>query len=405
MDDRSRGLDTERLTHAENLQTKRSPMRPNPMRVSFPVKPRARRPKASATAPASAIVVVALLALANVVACSRPASPAGSRDFGRDAEAETHVVRAPSLADAGTSQLDAGDTPQPEAGAAPHAALRAAELFADERDPEAFARAACPQLDVDCLLAERFKGDDRARELARTLVERYGIRLGVVAPYTMDGGYRGKIKIVPAVPTGKDRKHLEWLVRALNVSSKVFAFIRSHAHEGFAYRYRHLPERISFFRSVGKRTPAAYASGWRMAYNLDGSINTSAEKVEETFVHEVFHLNDHDHGGWSHRALIADYERIKKRCGAKTGCLSRFAPGTTTVKGGTYYAFQPGNDVGEYAAELMTRYYREQKGLSKGEFPTPMSFQCGAPENQRAWDALRREFFAEMDGQSRCGDP
>ena len=50
---------------------------------------------------------------------------------------------------------------------------------------------------------------------------------------------------------------------------------------------------------VGKRTPSAYAFGWTIEYNVAGSLLTSSGGVLETLWHELFHLNDFDHGDWS----------------------------------------------------------------------------------------------------------
>jgi hypothetical protein len=44
-----------------------------------------------------------------------------------------------------------------------------------------------------------------------TVFARYGIVSGVEAAHLMDGGYRGQIRIVPAVPAGPSLKHLAWV--------------------------------------------------------------------------------------------------------------------------------------------------------------------------------------------------
>jgi hypothetical protein len=166
-------------------------------------------------------------------------------------------------------------------------------------------------------------------------------------------------------------------------------------------RYRWAPIGVLFFRSVGKRTPAAYASGWRVAYNVEGGLNTSADEVRETLFHEIFHLNDADHGDWSSAALEPIRERILARCGARTPCLRPYAPGKTMVRNGTYYAFQPGNGVAEYAAELAVRYHAEHRLVWQGK-PVPHPFKCGPTENQQAWKLLVGEFFAGIDRTPAC---
>ena len=63
----------------------------------------------------------------------------------------------------------------------------------------------------------------------------------------------------------------------------------------------------------------------------------------------------------------------RRRCGAKTASLNPFAAHSTKVRGGPYSAFQPGNDVREYAAELAVRSYREQRGrLGQGPVVEPI---------------------------------
>ena len=74
----------------------------------------------------------------------------------------------------------------------------------------------------------------------------------------------------------------------------------------------------------------------------------------------------------------------------------------TIVRGGTYYSFQPGNGVGEYAAELALRYYREQRAALRA-LPRPRPFKCGPPENARAWALVRDELFGGIDVVPPCG--
>ena len=80
------------------------------------------------------------------------------------------------------------------------------------------------------------------------------------------------------------------------------------------------------------------------------------------------------------------------------------SPNDTLVRGGTYYSFQPGNGVREYAAELGLRYYREQRAaLAVGRPTSKISrFKCGPPANARAWAVLRDELFAGVDVVPPC---
>jgi len=171
-----------------------------------------------------------------------------------------------------------------------------------------------------------------------------------------------------------------------------------------APNYRWRAVQFRFVRSVGKHTPSAYASSWTIIYNVEGSLLTSAEGVRETLVHELFHLNDEAHGDWSAKTLGSDYDAIVKKCGTKDTCLAPYAPNSTVVRGGTFYAFQPNNGAGvhEYAAELAVRYYKEQSEMrAKGKL-SKRAFKCGPGENGRSWKALVDEFFGGRDLTPPC---
>jgi hypothetical protein len=72
------------------------------------------------------------------------------------------------------------------------------------------------------------------------------------------------------------------------------------------------------------------------------------------------------------------------------------------VRGGTYYAFQPGNGVWEYAAELAIRYYREHRDLLAGKRAPKPPFKCGPAPNVEAWNKLVGEFFGGVDLLPPC---
>ena len=93
--------------------------------------------------------------------------------------------------------------------------------------------------------------------------------------------------------------------------------------------------------------------------------------------------------------------RRVERC-TRTACLAPYAPTGTLVRRGTYYAFQPGNDVHEYAAEVAIRYYRENRAVIRGEPAIRPVFKCGPDENRHAWEALRDEFFGGVDLVPPC---
>ena len=294
-------------------------------------------------------------------------------------------------------------------------------LFA-ERSSEGPILAACPvslpaDARVRCLYDERYKGDPKAAGIAHGMFVKWRILAGVEVGHVMDGGYRGKIQIESAVPVGENRHHLEWVAAAISDIDTFFGelekyrvqrdgasstrSVRYSAHAPKPRPYRFEPMTIRFMRSVGVRTPAAYALDWEVAYNFNGSLNVSADAVRETMFHEIFHLNDAAHGGWSPGALGDVFDFIVKKCGTKTPCLTPYTPAETMVRGGTYYSFQPGNGVVEYAAELASRYYREQRAVLRG-LPKVKAFKCGPPENAKAWALIRDELFAGVDAVPAC---
>jgi hypothetical protein len=263
-------------------------------------------------------------------------------------------------------------------------------------DPEPRACDGKPDADrVRCLIAARYRADPAAAAIATRLYDRIGVVAGVVAPHRMDGGYRGMISIVPALPIGAERRHLVWVDEALADFAAFFAGRNPGGAIHVNYNWR--PSTVRFFRSVGKRTPSAYAADWTVSYNVDGSLMTSRDAVRETLFHEIFHLNDFAAGDWTARALGSTFDAIVARCGVRVACLAPYSPNDTRVKGGTYYAFQPGNGVAEYGAELAIRYYREQRGDARGR-----PFKCGPPENARAWRALVDTFFGGIDRTPSC---
>jgi hypothetical protein len=256
------------------------------------------------------------------------------------------------------------------------------------------------------MLEQRYAADARSLALTRTLYRRSGIVTGVERAHTMDGGWRGMIRLVPEWPIGRHRRHLEWIVRATDDFERFFAELSSDGGAAARMGYRWQPIELRFFRSVNRTTPSAYASDWSIAYNVSGSLHRSADAVRETMFHEIFHLNDRAHGQWSERVLSDLHRSILSRCTNRarrlnTGCLTPYAPNRTMVRGGTYYAFQPGNGVWEYAAELAIRYYREHRSMQLGRRP-PKAFKCGPPENALAWKLLVDEFFAGVDHVPAC---
>jgi hypothetical protein len=254
---------------------------------------------------------------------------------------------------------------------------------------------------VRASVAARFASDSQARQVALDLFDATGDEVDVLPAQRMNGGYRGTVSLVPALPVGGARKHLAWVADAVRDFDDLFAaIVAARPHTPLRYRWRTLT--LRFFRSVGNTTPNAFASGWTIAYNVNGSIDTSADRVRETLFHEVFHLDDADHDDWSPRHLTAVQDAIERKCGARTACLAPYAPTATIVRRGTFYAFQPGNDVHEYAAEVALRWYEEQRAVIRKEGPVRPAFKCGPAENRRAWEAIAEEFFGGVDLVPDC---
>lgn len=277
-------------------------------------------------------------------------------------------------------------------------------------DPGATARSRCfpdgggGDGEIRCLIEARYEGDAAGARTAVDMFAQSGSIAGLEREQDMDGGFRGRIHLVPELPVGHHARHLGWVAAASRDFEAFFGELGRRRPSGAAppsYRWRSIAYR--FFRSVGRTTPSAYATGWTVAYNVSGSLHGSADAVRETLFHEIFHLNDAARGGWSRVRLGASYDSIVARCGTKMPCLAPYAPNSTTVRGGTYYAFQPdnGDGVAEYAAELAIRWYREHAAVLAGR-PPASPFKCGPAENARAWQAVVDEFFGGADLVAAC---
>ncbi|MBK6517058.1 MAG: hypothetical protein IPM79_20600 [Polyangiaceae bacterium] len=283
------------------------------------------------------------------------------------------------------------------------AVARAREVLFPEGVPEsAKCGAETEPGHVRCLIRARFAGHEAEQRAAVALYDEVGDVLGLEVEHDMNGGFRGTIHIVPELPVGKHKKHLDWVVGGQREIAAFVAALEGKA--GGPVHFRHAGLAWRFMRSVGRTTPSAYAASWEVGYNVSGSLHASAEAVRDTVLHEVFHLNDQQHDNWSRRVLGPIVDGIAARCGAKTACLTPYAPMKTQVKGGTYYSFQPNNgDIAhEYSAELATRYFREQLAARSGK-PYPGGwFKCGPKENSAAMAALAKEFFGGVDLTPSC---
>ena len=267
-----------------------------------------------------------------------------------------------------------------------------------------------PDARIRCLYDDRLKADPKAASLAYEMLVKWKILVGTERAQTMDGGYRGILKLEPALPTGDYRKHLEWIAAAFRDFEQFFSELDTYAAAhppptpSTTKRYRWRPITLLFMKSINGHRPSAYAHAWTVAYNFEGSLNLNADAVRETFFHEMFHLNDFAHHTWSPGPLSPSFEFAVKKCGTSIPCLGPYTPNETIVRGGTYYAFQPGNGGGvlEYGAELALRYYREQRAALRNLTPKPKPFKCGPPENARSWEAMKTEFFGGIDAVPAC---
>lgn len=255
---------------------------------------------------------------------------------------------------------------------------------------------------VRCLVALRFDGHPAEATEALALYDTFGDVVGVEEEQDFDGGFRGTIHLVPTLPVGVHRQHLTWVLAAQRDIAALVAGIEAVAVHPVRYRHRAIGWR--FTRSVGRATPSAYATDWEVGYNVSGSLLHSGAAVRSTIFHELFHLNDQEHGQWSRRILGPLVDSLDERCHHETPCLARYAPTSLRVKGGTFYAFQHDNGdiANEYAAELAERYFQEQRAAQQGEVHPEGWFSCKAPENRQAMTALAEEFFGGVDRTGEC---
>ena len=255
---------------------------------------------------------------------------------------------------------------------------------------------------IRCFIGLRYGDDKKGLATALAFYDELGSVPGLEHAYVMEGGFRGTIHLVPERPIGQYQKHFDWVLEAQRDIKTVFDALESKKTRPLGYRYR--PIGWKFMRSPGRTTPSAYADAWQVGYNVSGSLNTSMRAIRDTMVHEIFHLNDEEHHNWSRRTLGMLFDGIVSKCGTKIPCLTPYAPMKTTVRGGTYYSFQPdnGDSVHEYTAELASRYFLETRTLLRGEKLSEPAFKCGPSENRESWKAIVDEFFGGVDLVPDC---
>ena len=98
---------------------------------------------------------------------------------------------------------------------------------------------------------------------------------------------------------------------------------------------------------------------------------------------------------WSPNVLGKDFDFAVQKCGVGIPCLTPFTPNETIVRGGTYYSYQPGNGVIEYAAErkivLATRHEDVMEVLKRD-----LDFLI-APVNAERMEQVNGPFILGMD--------
>ena len=188
-------------------------------------------------------------------------------------------------------------------------------------------REACA--DIECLIENAYaKRSPRRRRSRSRCTANSGSVAGVGPDEIMDGGYRGKIHLVPQLPTGEYRKHLEWVARRA----------RRSIDEFFAKLYDKQPApELSLARA-----PAAVRALGRQAH---------AERVRDRLARRVQRrgLAAHDRDGvretsstscstpttartatGRRKTLQKDYDAIVAKCPARTiKCLAPYAPNDT----------------------------------------------------------------------------
>jgi hypothetical protein len=258
---------------------------------------------------------------------------------------------------------------------------------------------------IICLLERRYP-NKKDSDLFVALYKTVGAVAGVELAHTRKVGYRGVIQFVPEPPIGAYHQQLIWVLEGFTDIDAMLRSLETTAKKALPFRWTDLE--LKFYRTVKRKTPNAYATRWEMAYNVVGSMFKSQAVVTETLFHEIFHMNDEEHGAWSEKFLNKSYLKILKECAVKgkklpdTKCLTPYSPGTVKVTGGTYYSFQPGNDVREYAAELALRYYQEQHAYWKEDKKKPTPFKCMTQDNADNWKLFVDEFFLGVDLVPAC---
>ena len=190
-----------------------------------------------------------LLLIVALGACTpTPAPDAGSSSVSANTNATSNVV-------------DAGEREPPK----PVASASASETPADPPEPE-------PTFD-------EYRADPKAKALAQELWTRWRIVSGLEKPYTMDGGYRGMIKIEPAAPINADRQHLEWVVSSFRDFDQFFAELTKYGRDaGVGWAASGVAPGMTSGATASRHTVAAWR-GDRIRSSRCGAGERGAEIV------------------------------------------------------------------------------------------------------------------------------
>ena len=77
----------------------------------------------------------------------------------------------------------------------------------------------CPQADtaarIQCMLRTRYRRDRRAYRMVRKIYVQSGWVVGLEPAWWMNGGWRGRVRIVPQLPIRRYRYHLRYLQKTV----------------------------------------------------------------------------------------------------------------------------------------------------------------------------------------------
>jgi hypothetical protein len=268
---------------------------------------------------------------------------------------------------------------------------------------------------VPCLLEARYAGEAASLKTALALYARTGSVAGPDEERWVERRDGARAHLSPALPVGPARKPLERVAGALYDVNEFLAELGRL--RGRSPRFRATGLRVRFFRLEGPGGAEVYAAEGQLAVPIDapparparGPARGGAARAADArppvsrddVLRALARLNDAEHGEWSARALEATYRAVVERCGGDARCLARYDP---RAPGGAPRSalFRPGGDPADYGAEVIVRYYAEQRAVLTRGHPDGPAFRCAAPENAAAWSLVSAEFFAGFDGGIPC---